>query len=83
MLAPIYVNYPGKTFEIFGFKSDKDHFFSFPKRKPLTNMEKLSIGIGTLAGTAIPMMQFCKKQKVAKHSQFNLSSQFSLGFPIN
>lgn len=64
MLAPIYVNYPDKTFESFGFKSDKDHFFSFPKRKPLTNMEKLSIGIGTLAGTAIPMMQFCKKQKV-------------------
>ena len=64
MLAPISNNYPDKTFKSFGFKPKNDHFFSIPQYKPLNNTEKLSIGIGTLIGTAIPLMQFCKKQKL-------------------
>lgn len=65
MLAPIQNNYPDKTFRYFGFKSKNDHFFSIPKRKPLTLSEHLSITAGTLVGTAIPIIQFCKKQKVS------------------
>lgn len=64
MLAPILNNYPDKTFKHFGFNQRKNNFFSIPKRKPLTNAEKFSIGLGTLIGTTIPIIQFRKKQKL-------------------
>ena len=64
MLAPIYTNCPEKTFATFGFKPKKDNFFTIPKRKPLTIAEDVSIGAGTLIGTALPIIQFCRKQKV-------------------
>ncbi len=65
MLAPINNNYPDKTFKTFGFRLKKDNFFTIPKRKPLTLTEKISIGAGTLIGTAIPIIQFRKKQQVS------------------
>lgn len=64
MLTPLYTNYPDKTFSSFGFKPKQDSFFSIPKRKPLTLAEHVSIGAGTLIGTALPIIYFCKKQKV-------------------
>ena len=63
MLTPISPNYADKTFSTFGFKPKQDHFFSIPKRKPLTFAEHVSIGAGTLIGTALPIIYFCKKQK--------------------
>ncbi len=64
MLTAVYTNSPNKTFSSFGFKPKQDNFFSIPERKPLTISERLSIGTGTLIGTAIPIMYFCKKQKL-------------------
>ncbi len=64
MLPPVYPNSSEKAFATFGFKHQKEHFFSFPQRKPLTFSEKFAIGSGTLIGTALPIIYFLKKQKV-------------------
>ena len=63
MIPPINNNI-SKTFSAFGFKHNRnDHFFSKPKREPLTLGGQIGIASGSLLGTILPLLIISKFQK--------------------
>ena len=63
MIPPINNNI-SNTFSAFGFKHNRnDHFFSKPKREPLTLGGQIGIASGSLLGTILPLLIISKYQK--------------------